>query len=421
VRRHLATLPHLFVTYDAMLAIAKAHANPNNGELVCYARLGTIANYTNRSRNQELENIARLVDLGLLIPKKRIGSQGSRRYTVVEHETFAAGHACPPFRYDWDTGDSVAAGPEPARLLKYRMSNQSALGADSAESTGSNQSQLGFVESNRSHYGIKAEPLVESKPALTESVSSLKSFSGENLLPVTATATATDSKATAPSDSSGLTDLTEPKAAVRGDLTTPPTETIGSHFPETGLTIEQVTDNEIDKDSVQYEHWDKLLECCAAVIQQRAAQPFNQRKTCGDIMAWGMERLRKTHNLNVPKPWVPTFKALRQSGGPCIVEIESHTAEPAWLKQIGSCLKSAAENGGIDLSRYVEPIQAELALLPERQLYERGPLERALAGYSEIPDFIDKVIARVGIPAPELIAAKEWALARTAKAGTRAG
>src|SRR5271156_5929406 len=53
-----------------------------------------------------------------------------------------------------------------------------------------------------------------------------------------------------------------------------------------------------------YKHWRELLACCRAVVAERFDVPFAGRLTLAMVMAEGMVRLRKEHNLPAPGPWV---------------------------------------------------------------------------------------------------------------------
>lgn len=114
VRRHLT--PSLFMTYDAMRAMAKKN---EYGNLICYARLITITNHTSISRNQNQMNIAALEARGWLIQEERSrwrgGRFGSNRYEVLEHTDYERlalqrlepYKPCPDFKFEASTGERL--------------------------------------------------------------------------------------------------------------------------------------------------------------------------------------------------------------------------------------------------------------------------------------------------------------------------
>jgi hypothetical protein len=131
-RRHMSAT--LYMTYDAILAMAKSGQYTPDAPLVFYGRISTVANHTGRSRQTESDNMSRLVSMRWLLPldDKQPQQEDSGRwrphmYRVVEHELYVkamklAGKAsCKPFQYDPETGERVG---EPGVLLpglkKYR-------------------------------------------------------------------------------------------------------------------------------------------------------------------------------------------------------------------------------------------------------------------------------------------------------------
>jgi hypothetical protein len=133
-RRHMTASE--FVTYDTMRAMAKSNKASTPGNLVFYGRLTTLANYTNRSVETERTNIKSLIAMGWLISATRTrwrgGLWGTNRFDIVEHDYYVtnARHyaesfaACPPCRYDPQTGEKVEKGelkPALARFVSLRF------------------------------------------------------------------------------------------------------------------------------------------------------------------------------------------------------------------------------------------------------------------------------------------------------------
>jgi hypothetical protein len=124
-RRHMSAA--LYVTYDAVLAMAKSGQYTPDAPLVFYGRMSTVANHTGRSRQTESDNMSRLVSMQWLLPlddrqpqQEDSGRWRSHMYQVVEHELYvkamklAGKTSCKPFQYDPDTGERIG---EPGVLL----------------------------------------------------------------------------------------------------------------------------------------------------------------------------------------------------------------------------------------------------------------------------------------------------------------
>jgi hypothetical protein len=121
----------VFVTYDTMIGCMKSDKKEIEGEPSCYARLATICNYSNQSEHVVRKNINWLVEHGWLIPIEQIGSWGSNRYRVIEHDDHdSVPDECPAYHYDPDTGEEVQGRLMPFGLLWQRIRQLGGFTAD---------------------------------------------------------------------------------------------------------------------------------------------------------------------------------------------------------------------------------------------------------------------------------------------------
>jgi hypothetical protein len=112
-RRHIDAAA--FKTYDAMMAIVMAAAKKleaegkwKSGEPLptCFVSAMQLANMNNRSKNQEVEALAKLEHESWIVrtheeQRRWRGRMSSNEYRVLTHEEFLAANpkSCPPARY----------------------------------------------------------------------------------------------------------------------------------------------------------------------------------------------------------------------------------------------------------------------------------------------------------------------------------
>jgi hypothetical protein len=110
-RRHMT--PSQYVTYDAMRHMRGKAPNPP----VCYAPIWKISNHSGLGRDTTIENIKSLLASGWLMPApdsfERFDNTGqwvSKQY-VLREDVHDHCPACPPFKYDDETGKNLAPSP----------------------------------------------------------------------------------------------------------------------------------------------------------------------------------------------------------------------------------------------------------------------------------------------------------------------
>ena len=138
-RRHMDAE---FRVYDAMMAVAisgwnkakKAGQWPDgrtwseDDPLICYARVYTLANMTDRSTTQVDEALEKL-EGKWAIPttdnqrRKSGGRFTTYAYTMLTHESYVAQHQhdCPALRYNPDTGETLKPGRAAKGLERSRV------------------------------------------------------------------------------------------------------------------------------------------------------------------------------------------------------------------------------------------------------------------------------------------------------------
>ena len=192
---------------------------------------------------------------------------------------------------------------------------------------------------------------VESQDVVNESVSSREE--PDKRKPDTQPTKATASEnAKADAKASLSTDRLNPASMV-DRLNPAPEETVGERFGE--ISIHTISDGELERDG-SYRHWDLLEESCVAAVQAKATLPYRGRRTNGDLMGTAMERLKAEHNVNVPKPWLPIMKKLRE-GGPAQVQPERATIETE-DPRICEGIRWAAKGAGVSITVCLEEIVA---------------------------------------------------------------
>ncbi len=93
------------------------------------------------------------------------------------------------------------------------------------------------------------------------------------------------------------------------------TETIGEFFLGCTSLIETITDCELDADCIS--SWseddkDALEDCMEKAIAAKATRPYCGRLTLASLMGDTMKLLMETYEKEVPKPWVPVMRLLRE-------------------------------------------------------------------------------------------------------------
>jgi hypothetical protein len=137
-RRHLNAA--VFVTYDAMLAVATYWQNQREakgeprGALIFFGKATRLADMNDRNEQVERDNIKKLEALGWIVStheeqrrRRRAGTFTSNEWRVLTHDEFVAAHpdACPPRRYD-DDGKPIKKGVKPRALHKASLRVQAA-------------------------------------------------------------------------------------------------------------------------------------------------------------------------------------------------------------------------------------------------------------------------------------------------------
>jgi hypothetical protein len=135
-RRHLDA--SVFVTYDAMLAVATYWQNQREakgeprGALIFFGKATRLADMNDRNESVERDNIKKLETLGWIVSthdaqrrRQRAGTFTSNEWRVLTHDEFAAAHACPLRRYD-DDGNPIKAGVRTRPLHKANLRTQAA-------------------------------------------------------------------------------------------------------------------------------------------------------------------------------------------------------------------------------------------------------------------------------------------------------
>ncbi len=112
-------------------------------------------------------------------------------------------------------------------------------------------------------------------------------------------------------------------------------ETIKQHF-EGGDILDLITDGELVRDAViGYESWQNLEAICRATVEERSAQEFLGRKTCGDLCGRAMELLSEKHHVKTPKCWILIMRLLRQGGKSKLRPPAPPTLEEALFGRVG--------------------------------------------------------------------------------------
>ena len=121
-RRHMT--PSQYVTYDTMRHLRGKAPNPP----VCYAPIWRIANNSGLGRGTTLNNIKALLASGWLIPAphsfERWTNSGrwvSKQYLLLD-DTHDHCSACPPYKYDFETGENLAPEDDRVQNLGLRPS-----------------------------------------------------------------------------------------------------------------------------------------------------------------------------------------------------------------------------------------------------------------------------------------------------------
>ncbi|MGA2482150.1 MAG: hypothetical protein ABSF92_03410 [Candidatus Acidiferrales bacterium] len=163
-KRHMSESE--FVTYDTMLGLAKSDPKWEEGKpLECYARLATICNYSNQSEHVVRRNAKCFVERGWLVPLPQLGSHGSNRYRIVEHDDHPdVPDKCPPYRYDPKTGEELPGRSMPFALFWERIKK---LGGFTEDGDIRKDAQFGWdMETGQGYIRIN----VGSEPGLTNEV-----------------------------------------------------------------------------------------------------------------------------------------------------------------------------------------------------------------------------------------------------------
>jgi hypothetical protein len=129
-RRHMTASE--FRTYDTIRIMVMSGPHDKDASLLFYGKLTKLANYNNTSPELEAINIASLIEKGWLLrmgkQRWRGGRWGTVQYILVEHDDYAniteymkksvpGWQACPPYRYDMETGRKLSSGKQPNTAL----------------------------------------------------------------------------------------------------------------------------------------------------------------------------------------------------------------------------------------------------------------------------------------------------------------
>jgi hypothetical protein len=165
--------------------------------------------------------------------------------------------------------------------------------------------------------------------------------------------------------------------------------------------VTQISDGEFDTDTLDpdkskgYEYRDELREACLAAIAAKANRHLD-RKCLRDVMDYAMQVLKKKHDLNTPRGWLPVMKTLKQGGTCCTLVSRMDTPE-----QLGPP-KDLWNDGASSLRCYVQ----ELA--PYREMLDHAAEVLPIpSGWIDAVEFLNAVIKTQSSPPEGLIQVRD--------------
>jgi hypothetical protein len=348
-----------FRVYDAMMAVAKAgwskakqagqwpDGRPwkESDPLICYARVYTLANMTDRSIEQVDEAIGKLEGKTWAIcttqkqRRKWGGKFTTYEYQMLTHEDYVAAHPddCPELRYNPETGDKL----KPGRLAKglerrwvrkmagFALPDSWADAVADAIASKKAGTATGNPVAVAEYPEINRETILAMRAAAASGTGRGDPVAASAGNPVTVDTgnpvtdgqrkscdksvviQPEDSAVGSSQEAGGQTSHLDSQTKTMND------ETVGQHF---GLPF-PVTIREVAPGlNTDTEHWaafgceneSRLQSICWEVTKELSGQPYLGPATHALIMDMAMKRFNTIHG-NVPKAWLKVMHDLRRA------------------------------------------------------------------------------------------------------------
>jgi hypothetical protein len=165
--------------------------------------------------------------------------------------------------------------------------------------------------------------------------------------------------------------------------------------------INKISDGEYGINSLdQYDCASELEKACRQAVREKATCPFLGKESCAGIMSRVMDILRVQFGLDVPSPWLPVLKTLREKKGPTTFL----KSKPQQLNEKAAQVLTDPESALHFFERELKPFN--------RALVKTAQNHPVPGSWSEAVHFLDKVLEQN--PITELAAVRDQIQKRVA-------